>query len=261
MPLAQMLIVYVPPQFLLGIFVLLSIALSFLGLIITRKIISHERLLIHNDVVGPIFSTVGVIYAVILAFVVIVTWQNFDRVNLGVEKEASCLASLYSDSDAFEQHQQLKIRGLLRDYAKAIVKDEWPKMSFGSSSSLAADKMHEIRNFYSSMLPNGRTQDIYLQESVSKLNELLDYRNVRLLNAKEGVHPILWFTLISGAVITMLISFLFGTKNFDTQKVMTILLAAIIAFILFTVLELDYPFSGTNSIKPDAFIRLIEFNR
>ncbi|MCX5711564.1 MAG: DUF4239 domain-containing protein [Candidatus Omnitrophica bacterium] len=235
----QMLIVFVPPL-ALGVFIVgISIALSYLGLIMTRKIISHDKLLLHNDVVGPLFETVGVVYAVILAFVVIVSWQNYDRSNLNVQKEASCLASLYSDCEAFSSAQKIEIRNLLEEYAKTTINDEWAKMGVASSSSIVAQKVHSMRSFYSKLAPRNKTEEIYLAESLRKLNELTEYRDNRLLDAKEGIHPILWFMLISGAVITMTISFLFGTKNYGAQKVMTILLATIISLTLFTILELD----------------------
>lgn len=261
MSLNQLLIVSIPPLPLGIIMILISIALAYLGLIVTRKAISHEKLMVHNDVVAPIFETVGVVYAVILAFVVVVTWENFDRSNLNVEKESSSLASLYSDSNAFSPQQRAEVKNLIREYAKATINDEWSKMGVGSSSRIVEQKGIAVLNFYSNLAPANKTQEIYLAESVRKLNELREFRDNRLLDAKEGIHPILWFMLITGAMITMFISFLFGTKNFGTQKFMTILLAVIISLTLFTILELDYPFSGPVSIKPDAFARIAEFNK
>ncbi|MFA6349937.1 MAG: DUF4239 domain-containing protein, partial [Candidatus Omnitrophota bacterium] len=245
MPFCQLLIVSIPPLPLGLIIVVFSGALSYLGLIATRKVISHEKLMVHNDIAAPLFETVGVVYAVILAFVVVVTWENYDRSNMNVENEASCIASLYSDSNAFSQQDKLMVKKLIREYGKAIIKDEWKRMGVGSSSRIAAQKGRDVLDFYSNFVPTNKTQEIYLAESVRKLNVLMEYRDNRLLDAKEGVHPILWFMLLAGGTITVFISFLFGTKNFAAQKVMTTLLAVIIGLTLFTILELDYPFSGS----------------
>jgi hypothetical protein len=38
---------------------------------------------------------------------------------------------------------------------------------------------------------------------------------------------------------------------------MTSCLAAMIAFSLFTIIALDYPFTGTFSIEPDVFINML----
>jgi hypothetical protein len=55
----------------------------------------------HNDVAGFIIAVVGVIYAVLLAFVVIVGWENFSRAKGVVGQEASALRTVYRDSGAF----------------------------------------------------------------------------------------------------------------------------------------------------------------
>ena len=46
------------------------------GPIIVRKYVGLERLSTRNEVAGFKFATVGVLYAVLLAFVVIVVWRN-----------------------------------------------------------------------------------------------------------------------------------------------------------------------------------------
>jgi hypothetical protein len=47
----------------------------------------------HNDVAGFI---IGVLYAVLLAFVVVVTWQNFDRAEQIATHEAEVVEALYA---------------------------------------------------------------------------------------------------------------------------------------------------------------------
>lgn len=54
----------------------------------------------HNDVVGFIIAVVGVIYAVLLGFVIIVTWENFTSAESIVGQEASTLRSIYRESAA-----------------------------------------------------------------------------------------------------------------------------------------------------------------
>ena len=50
-----------------------------------------------NDVVGFVIAVVGVIYAVLLAFVVIVAWENFDEAEQIVGQEASTLRGTTPD--------------------------------------------------------------------------------------------------------------------------------------------------------------------
>ena len=55
----------------------LVMAVSVLCLVIVRKVYGHSLMAKHNDVAGFIYAVIGVIYAVLLAFVVIVEWEMF----------------------------------------------------------------------------------------------------------------------------------------------------------------------------------------
>jgi TRAP-type C4-dicarboxylate transport system permease small subunit len=45
-----------------------------------------------NDIAGFLYAVLGVLYAVLLAFVVIVVWQDFDEARVIVEHEAGALS-------------------------------------------------------------------------------------------------------------------------------------------------------------------------
>lgn len=259
MPFTQMLILVIPPVFLGVIIVAITVFLSMGGLLITRCFISHQKLKVHNDVAGPIFGTMGVIYAVLLAFIVVVTWENFDKANLNVEKEANCVADLYFDSGSFPESVQKEIRFLLKEYTEKVTGVEWQAIGRGESSGLVDEVLNKIRRVYTGYNPTTMNEESFFKESVRKLNELIELRRMRIVDARTGVHQILWFVLIGGAVITIIFSFFFGTENFGAQLIMTTLLAALIGLILFTILELDFPFTGRVSIMPDAFRDIFRF--
>jgi len=52
-------------------------ALSMSGPSIVRRYVPVEKLTSHNDIAGFKFATAGVLYAVLLAFVIIVVWEKF----------------------------------------------------------------------------------------------------------------------------------------------------------------------------------------
>lgn len=258
MPFAQQLILTVPPLFLALIILVIAIVFSVGGLLVMRRIFHHQRLKAHNDIAGPIFSTLGVIYAVLLAFVVIITWENFDRANLNVEKEAGYLADLFTDCESFSEPQRSTCRELLREYANTVIKEEWPDIAWGQPNPHAAEALKKIWFFYSNYTPKNITDQEFFKESIRKLNDMCELRRIRVVESRTGIPAILWFVLIAGGTITVFFSFFFGSENRAEQNAMTIMLAVVIALILFTILEFDYPFSGHISIKPEAFRQTIE---
>ena len=47
-----------------------------LGLLLVRRYVALDRLTINNEIAGFRFATVGELYAVLLAFVIIVVWEK-----------------------------------------------------------------------------------------------------------------------------------------------------------------------------------------
>jgi hypothetical protein len=62
------------------------------GLILVQRLVPATIRMEYNDVAGFIYAVLGVIYAVLLALVVIATWEEFGRARVTVEAEANALA-------------------------------------------------------------------------------------------------------------------------------------------------------------------------
>jgi len=253
MPFVQVLVSHIPAPLLCFLITVTYAAVATVGLLISRKIYPHHKAKLHNDIAGFIFATLGVIYAVLLAFTVVITWQDFDRANEVTSNEANCLASLYRDSSPFPPALRAELKSELINYANAIVDDEWHTMTIGQRSAKVQSSQEKLWLFYAGFQPENETQKIFLIESVKKMNQASELRRQRILYASSGVHPILYFVLIAGSLITLAFAMLFGTENLIPHLTMTILLAAMIAITIFTIIALDYPFTGAVSIKSDVF--------
>lgn len=257
MPFIQCLLFKIPTSLLGFLIVGGYVSLTILGLVVIRKFYPYNRCKNHNDIAGFIFATLGVIYAVILAFTVVVTWEQFDKADDITGREANCIASLNQDTMAFPAEFRARLQGELRNYVNAIIHDEWKTMETGHRSSMVHEIQDRIVRLYSGFQPQNETQKIYLAESVKKLNEASELRRQRVLYASSGLHPILYLVLFAGSFITIGFTMLFGTENFKEHLIMCSALAAMIAFTLFTVISLDYPFTGKFSIDSDVFIKIL----
>jgi hypothetical protein len=239
---------------LLGfLIVVIYVGLSISGLLLLRKYYSYHRRKRHNDIAGFIFATLGVIYAVILAFIVVVTWGDYDKANDLTKNEANALASLAQDARAFPPEVSSRIKEDLTAYVNAIIRDEWRVMVYGKGSIQVEQSQERLWTTYTGYDPANETQKTFLAVSVNKLNDAGELRRQRIHTAAYGLHPILYSVLIIGSIITIAYTMLFGTENFTEQLVMTSCLAAMIALTLFTVIILDYPFSGSYGITPNNF--------
>jgi hypothetical protein len=209
---------------------------------------------VHNDVAGPIFGTLGVVYAVLLAFAVVIVWQSFDKSDLNVEKEAAFLSNIYRDAECFPRDFKENARALTDAYRKGVVNEEWQAMAKGQASPRVEEILRKLWQLYGNYSLKTETERVFFEESVRSLNNLSELRTVRLMDSRSGIHPLLWFVLITGGITTVTFTFFFGSENLRAQLAMSVLLAVLISLILFTILLLDFPFTGDVSISSGPFI-------
>ena len=115
----------------------LPVLLAVVGLLLVRSCAPHPRLQPHHDGAGYIYAGLAVLYAVLLAFIVIVVWQQFNATHIRVHKEADALSDLFREAQVFPTPVQRPILDAVRSYARAVIEEEWPAMARGTESSTA----------------------------------------------------------------------------------------------------------------------------
>jgi hypothetical protein len=242
------------PALLLGPCIMLgAAAFAAIGIIVMRRFIHHSKLKTHNDVVDPILGAAVALYAVLTAFVVVMVWQNFDKSTANVQLEANYMADIYSDSEAFSPEFHNRIGALLREYREKVVALEWKAMARGEISMEVESVMNRIWSAFISYQPRNATEQAFFLESVSKLNSFRELRRQRIMDSRTGIPSLLWLVLIVGGVNTISLTFFFGVENMRVQLVISILLAVTISLALFTIMSLDYPFTGAVSVSSGPF--------
>ncbi len=71
--------------------------------VLLRRNLGLERLRSNNEVAGFKFAAVGVLYAVLLAFAVIVVWEKFSDAESRVSEEAGAAATIYRLADGIDE--------------------------------------------------------------------------------------------------------------------------------------------------------------
>jgi hypothetical protein len=200
---------------------------------------------------------VGVLYAVLLAFTVLIVWQGFDKAQDIAVTEAGCIDSLHRCADSFPTDFKAKLKHELVLYAQAIVDEEWPMMARGRGSENAQKINDSLWKLYSDVQAKTESEKIFLSASVHQMARISELRTKRIAASSEGNHPLIYFILIAGSMITIAFSLLFGTENIVPHLIMVALMAAMIAISLVTIIAIDYPFTGDLSIGYGAFTEVL----
>jgi protein-S-isoprenylcysteine O-methyltransferase Ste14 len=231
------------------------------GLTVVQRLVPVSVRKEHNDVAGFIYAALGVIYAVLLALVVIATWEEFGRARLTVESEANALAEIFWLAHALPEPEGPHLQELAHSYAEEVVEVEWPLMAQGRTPSLEHTQetppgwviIDDIRATLQGYEPSTEAEQELYAEGLDQVQRLADARRTRLVQAEEGIPSVLWVVLVVGGMVTVGFSYLFGLQNTWAHRLMVVSLTGVIALVLFTIAAMDHPFSGGARVGPEAF--------
>jgi protein-S-isoprenylcysteine O-methyltransferase Ste14 len=232
------------------------------GLMLVQRLVPATTRKEHNDVAGFIYAALGVIYAVLLALVVIAVWEEFGRARVTVESEANALAEISWLAHALPEPERHHLQELARSYAEEVVDKEWPLMEQGRTPTMENTQatptgwvlIDDIRATLQGYEPRTEAGQELYAEGLDQVQRLADARRTRLVAAEESSVPaVLWVVLVVGGVVAVGFTYLFGLEHTESHALMVASLATVIALVLFTIGVLDQPFSGGARIEPGAF--------
>ncbi len=223
--------------------------LSLAGLYLVRRKYSAEVLKENHEVAAIIFNAFGLFYGVLIAFVVFVTWNGYDEATKNLQMEASEALDIFHNAEAFPDASRKIIQQGVRDYVAAVYNDEVPKMSEGDISLYTGGARVTLRVLFAQVdatsIPN---RELY-GESLRCLNNLAQFRRMRIFAGNDTVPPVIWLVLLVGGVFAVSYTFFFGMKNIRAQYLITTTLTVTVTSILFLIYVLDHPFTGTSRVS------------
>ncbi len=231
--------------------------LAMAGPVVARHYVELSRLRTNNEVAGFKFATVGVLYAVLLAFAVVVVWEKFNAAESEVAKEAGAAATVYLLTRGVEPEHGAAIRKATTDYLKTAIGKDWPAMQEESDSPAVTEALNEVYRAVLKFHSFEASEGIIIAEMLRQVDRISDARRERLVMADGVVPGIIWFVLFGGAALTIGFTFFFGTENLRAQAVMTGALSMLIFAGLLTVATIDHPFAGTVKVGPEALNAVI----
>ncbi len=242
------------PAWIILIFtILVSCILTWAAFKILRKLFTSEELEKFKDVTGIYVSMIGILYGVFLAFIVIAIWENYDGVKNNIDKEADALSNMYRDAKGLPPATKYSIDSCVKQYVTIVVDKEWATMSKGKESKYAMDACSKLQTLVIKFKPHDLGEQVVYTEMLSNLNHLTTARRIRVNTANAGLPMILWVILIGGGFLLLFYIACFYVENYKFHLWLAFGVSGLIAILLFVALELNYPFVGSDALKPDSF--------
>jgi Protein of unknown function (DUF4239) len=225
--------------------------------ILIRKWVGVPGLAKNNEIAGFKFATVGVIYAVLLAFTVIVVWEKFSDAETAVADEAGASAALFHYTDGKEP-EAIAVRTALANYLNAAIEDEWPAVARETESPSTQRALDSVYKAAIALNHGGTRGPADMAEVFRQLDNVTAARRVRLHLATGLVPNVIWIALFTGALLTVGFTLFFGSENLLAQVSMTGVLSVLVTMGLVVIISIDHPFTGPVHIHPDPLALVLE---
>lgn len=220
------------------------------GMLLSR--LSSRRLQgrVRSDVLSSYVAVIGTLYAVLLAFVLLSVWEQYDTANGASDREASAVADLARLADGLPEPGAARVRAAVRQYSTAVIDDEWARMADGGRSARVDRAADEIWAALLAIEPPPGRAGVFNQ-ALTLARNVGDARQDRLSQARPSVQPVIWVLLVGGGVLLLLSTYFFEVApivHLPVNGGLTLM----IAFILYLIFAFDHPFSFDVGSGPDA---------
>src|SRR5262249_44536761 len=224
--------------------VVTAIAMSIAGLIVVRRLAPESARGI-NDVVGNYLQTLGTIYAVLLAFVVFVVWNQFNATRELVEREANEVLDLFRTAKGFAPEVRRPLQHQLRAYVEEVLCREWPAMSKGVPlADDAGEPLDRLGIVLLRFEPVSESHCALYSQMLERFNDLSDLRAERVLASRTRIPLALRILIYTGAVMTVASTYIFGIDSFAVHAIVAGALAGAISHVIYLIGDLDAAFAG-----------------
>lgn len=255
-----------------GLFLLVAVG----GPWLVDRFIPLVRRRKHNDLLIAGSGIIGVVNAVLLAFIVFAAWTNYDRAKDAVNREADAVSTIARDLDdtlgvaSADAHES--IVEPLKAYVEVVINKEWPAMERGLT--LVKDENGRVtyqglgdagpllKKAYRSALSTmddpklTPAQRLLGEKAIGKFDIVYEARRDRLgYSAHGSLSDIVWIVVLAGGLVTVAFCAMYGFEDGLLHYWTTITVAMCFALVFYLIMSLDSPFSGAARIEPDDFLR------
>ena len=231
-----------------------TVLYAVVGVLVTRKYIHPRVAEGHNDVLVPLFLTAGVIYAVLLGFIVVTVWESYGAAHANAADEAATLVPLYRDTFEMVPAEGAQMRKLLREYAEVVAAEEWPSIRDTGHTVAKARKLSgDMLRLFGTFNPPTKMKEIISTQFLQTYSQMLMDRNRRVFQASESLSWIMWLGVIGGAVIVIGMSFALFMERPTLHVLLAAVMATLIGTSIFMTALLNRPFVGPLAIDPGPF--------
>ncbi|WP_406499591.1 DUF4239 domain-containing protein [Streptomyces sp. NBC_00846] len=209
------------------------------------------------DVIEYMTMMIGVVYAIVLGLAIAGVWEGRSAAQEYVRQEAQALHEVSVRSAVYPAEVRTRIRADVDAYVRYVVHDQWRSMTeHGSLDDEGARLLGRVRADVTDYRPKNDHEGQAYQPLVQEVAAVDDARSGRGQSAGATMPGVVWFGLITGALVTVGLIFTLQIRRTFRELLLAGLFSVLIAFLLFLIWDFDSPFGRGISATAAPFLDL-----
>ncbi|MGQ3890185.1 DUF4239 domain-containing protein [Legionella sp. CNM-1927-20] len=250
---AHELINAIPFWWLVILCILVLTVIAYLSVIISTQLITFPIDKDHRSLSNSLIRILSAGFSVLLAFIIINTWNYLLKTQDDIAKEADALATMIRNINVFPAPEKDKIMAGIGNYTVLVRTQEWALMKEGKESPEAWNALNNLFVILQSFDPKTSLERIYYSQAVRNLDTIVEARRNRLSRLTSIIPKELSSSLIIGSIFLVIILGLVRGESDFLNTTPILFFAIVFGFNLAIALSFDYPYSGDIAVSNRLF--------
>ncbi|GGS70318.1 MULTISPECIES: bestrophin-like domain [Streptomyces] len=209
------------------------------------------------DVIEYMTMWIGVIYAIVLGLAIAGVWEARNAAQDYVQTEAQALHEISERVRVYPPDVRDGIRADLDAYVTYVVHSEWRTMAHEERvTDRGTELLRQVRADVTDYRPKNDFEAQAYQPLLDQLATADQARNARADSTGATMPPVVWWGLLTGALITIGMVFALQIRRTGRELILAGLFSATIAFMLFLIWDFDAPYSRGIAVTAEPFLSL-----
>ena len=231
-----------------------------IALLLVNKYLIYPIISVDIGSWGVFYSVFGVLYAIIIGFILISELDKFDSLSEAIDTEVNEIQNIRVLLKYFGESQKdviNNIRKALLNYVNSIHTIEWEKMGSKKNLPEFSDELETVIESVSYLKSEDENDSIALTSMINKLSGLTVCRTRRISLSNEEIPPPLMKLMIFMSILLILGFIFMGVQNFWIHLFMVWSLSTTLQLTINLLTDLNNPFNGIWTVENTNYMGIV----
>jgi hypothetical protein len=203
-------------------------------------------------------TPLAVLFGLIVAFICSQVWNDAQRANAAVAREASALRTVVILAANFPGETEARVRALVRRHIQDAMNQEWPAMARQEAKlGMVTAEASEVLELTLSVRPQNDVQSLAQHEMLLALQSANDARRERIVISRSSIDWVKWAVVYLLALLILVTIAFVHIDNSGTAAIALTLFSLGVAACVVLIASHNRPFTGEISVGPELLLQVM----